>query len=72
MNRAEKIKEIKTLVRELQNSEQVLGQSLAVITSRKEKLQQELSDLGVRSSDLRVKKVLTEKQSIDLIAGLTK
>jgi len=72
MNRAEKIKEIKTLVRELQNSEQVLGQSLAVITSRKEKLQQELLDIGIHSSDLRVKKVLTEKQSIDLIGSLTK
>jgi hypothetical protein len=71
MNRAEKIKEIKTLVRELQNSEQVLGQSLAVITSRKEKLQQELLDMGIHSSASRGS-VLSEKQSIEIIGSLTK
>lgn len=72
MNLKVKTQEIKKLVRELEVSEQALKQSLAVITSRKNSLQSELSDLGVRSSDLRVKNTLTEKQNLELIGSLTK
>lgn len=71
MNLKEKIRETKALVRELEISEQVLKQSLAVITSRKNKLKQELDGMGASSSALR-SSILTDKQNLELIANLTK
>lgn len=71
MNRKEKISEIKTLVRELEISEEALKQSLAVITSRKKKLKLELANLGVSSSAPRGS-ILTEKQILEIRASLTK
>jgi hypothetical protein len=70
MNRSEKIRETKRLVRELEISEQAIKQSLAVITSRKNMLKQELDGMGAASSAPRG--VLSEKQTLELISGLTK
>ncbi len=72
MNLKEKIRETKALVRELEISEQVLKQSLAVITSRKNKLKQELETLGISNSAPRGKSSLSEKQQLELISWLTK
>ena len=73
MNQKEKIRETKTLVRELEISEQALKQSLAVITSRKEALQSELASLGASSSAPRGKYIgiLSEKVQLEIIAKLT-
>lgn len=74
MNRKEKIKEAKTHLRELENSEQVLKQSLAVITKSKEKLQLELVSLGAANSTRTGKfdNILSESAKSSLIGGLTK
>ena len=74
MNRKEKIRETKTLVRELEISEEALKQSLAVITSRKEKLKQELVGMGAANSAPRGKYdgVLSEKTTLSIIGSLTK
>lgn len=71
MNRKEKIKELKTLVHELEISEQVLKQSIAVITSRKRKLELELVGMGATNSTFRGS-VLSEKQNLEIIGSLTK
>lgn len=74
MNRKEKIRETKTLVRELEISEEALKQSLAVITSRKEKLKQELVGMGAANSARKGKYegILSEKTTLSLIGNLTK
>ena len=74
MNRREKIRETKTLVRELEISEEALKQSLAVITSRKEKLKLELDGMGASSSARKGKYdgILSEKTTLSIIGGLTK
>ena len=74
MNRKEKIRETKTLVRELEISEEALKQSLAVITSRKEKLKQELVGMGATNSARKGKYngVLSEKTTMSIIGSLTK
>lgn len=73
MNQKEKIKEIKTLIRELDISEQVLNQSLAVITSRKKSLNRELASLGASSSNkIQKVSVLSEKTTLSVIGSLTK
>lgn len=74
MNKKVKIQEINKLVHELDNSEKALKQSLAVITSRKEMLKQELEELGVSSNSAlkgKIKDVLTDKQKVGLLGGLT-
>jgi hypothetical protein len=72
MNLKTKTQEIKTLVRELEISEKVLKQSLAVITSRKEKLKMELVGMGATNSTSRGKyeTVLSDKQRQELIGNL--
>ena len=73
MNKEQQIRETRKLVRELENSELVLKQSLSVITSRKNALQQELDSLGASSSKkTRKTNVLSDKQKTDLLAGLTR
>lgn len=73
MNKKEKIKELKSLVKELDSSEKVLKQSLAVITSRKKKLTEELDGLGATNSAQKgkIKNVLSDNQEIGLLASLT-
>lgn len=72
MNLKTKTQEIKTLVRELEISEKVLKQSLAVITSRKEKLKKELVGMGATNSTSRGKyeNVLSDKQQQEIIGNL--
>ena len=74
MNQKEKIRETKALVRELEISEQILKQSLAVITSRKEKLKQELDGMGAANSARKGKYegILSEKATLSIIGSLTK
>lgn len=73
MNKKQKISETKKLVRELEISEQALKQSLAVITSRKESLNKELRGLGASNSFKtgKLNNVLSEKQTLSILGGLT-
>ncbi|OCB78001.1 hypothetical protein [Flavobacterium crassostreae] len=74
MNKKQKIAETKKLVRELEISEQAIKQSLAVITSRKKSLNQELASLGASSSysSKKLNNVLSEKQTLSILGSLTK
>lgn len=74
MNLKKKISETKTLIRELEISEQALKQSLAVITCRKNMLKQELEGMGASNSAPRGKYrgALSEKDTMSIIGSLTK
>lgn len=74
MNKAEKIKFIKSQLRDLKTHEQLFKQGLSSITSRKRYLELELESLGASNSAHRgeIENVLTEKQRLDLFASLTK
>ncbi|GIZ08330.1 hypothetical protein [Flavobacterium sp. UMI-01] len=74
MNKEQKIRETKTIIRELENSELVLKQSLAVITSRKNALQTELDSLGASSSTRKgnYANVLSDEKKLQILGSLTK
>ena len=74
MNKKTKISEVKKLVHELEISEQAIKQSLAVITSRKMSLNEELISLGAfNSSSIRkFDNVLSKKQNLSIVGSLTK
>ncbi|MEC4049776.1 hypothetical protein OX284_010085 [Flavobacterium sp. SUN046] len=71
MNRRQKITEIKKLLREFEDSERALKQSLATITSCKYSLNAELEGLGASNSAPKRESILTEKQKNELLGGLT-
>lgn len=73
MNKEQQIRETRTIIRELENTELVLKQSLAVIISRKDKLKLELDSLGASNSARKGKKnVLSEKTRASILGSLTK
>lgn len=74
MNKKEKISFIKKELADLQTHKQLFNQGLSSIASRERYLKLELDSLGASSSTPRgkIENVLSEKQKLSLIGGLTK
>lgn len=73
MNKKQQISFIKKEIAALEDAELVLKQSLAVITSCKERLKVELEELGASSSTRKGKyNSLSAAKKMELIGSLTK
>ncbi|TDO77627.1 hypothetical protein EV143_104394 [Flavobacterium chryseum] len=72
MNKAEKIKFIKSQLHELEIHEELFKQGLSSITSRKRNLELELDSLGASNSTRKGKFELSPELKLQAVACLTK